>query len=56
MNSSAARDIVKLKNIGVCMDEQGATNVENLWKGATNHEGLRTTAISAQYAVCFVGL
>jgi len=25
---------------------KGATSVENLWKGAKNHEGLRTTGLN----------
>jgi len=28
------------------IDEQGATSIKNLWKGATNHEKLRTTALA----------
>jgi len=27
------------------IDEQEATSVESLWKGATNHESLRTTGL-----------
>jgi len=27
------------------IDEQGATSVESLWKGATNHERLRTIGL-----------
>jgi len=28
-------------------DEEGATNVDSLWKGATNHGRLRTTELKA---------
>jgi len=27
------------------IDEQGATSIDRLWKGATNHESLRTTGL-----------
>jgi len=27
------------------INEQGVTSVESLWKGATNHERLRTTGL-----------
>jgi len=41
-----SRDIAKPKTkIGICIDEQGATSVESLWKEATNHESLRTTVL-----------
>ena len=29
--------------LGIFIEDQGATSVENLWKGATDHESLRTT-------------
>ena len=32
--------------LGIFIDEQGATSVENLFKGATDHESLRTTLVS----------
>jgi len=32
--------------LGIFIDEQGATSVESLLKGATTHESLRTTVIS----------
>ena len=31
--------------LGIFIEEQGATSVESLWKGATDHEGLRTTGL-----------
>jgi len=36
------------------IDEQGATNVVSLWKGATNHESLRTTALDRFRNVVFL--
>jgi len=32
--------------LGIFIDEQGATCVESLLKGATAHESLRTTVVS----------
>jgi len=32
--------------LGIFIDEQGATSVENLLKGATAQESLRTTVLS----------
>jgi len=32
--------------LGIFIDEQGATSVESLLKGATAHESLRTTVLS----------
>jgi len=31
------------------IDEQVGTSVENLWKGGTNHERLRTTGLGAVF-------
>ena len=31
--------------LGIFIEEQGATSVESLWKGATDHESFRTTAL-----------
>ena len=33
-------------NLGIFIDEQGATSVESLLKGATAHESLRTIVLS----------
>jgi len=33
-------------NLGIFIDEQGATSVESLLKSATAHESLRTTVLS----------
>ena len=32
--------------LSIFIEEQGATNVEGLWKGATSHESLRTTVLA----------
>ena len=42
MNKITDGNTLKTK-VGIFIDEQEATNVESLWKGATNHESLRTT-------------
>jgi len=31
------------------IDEQMATSVESLWKGATNHKRLRTTGLDVKF-------
>ena len=44
MNKITDGNQLKAK-LGIFIEEQGATSVESLRKGATDHESLRTTAI-----------
>jgi len=39
-------------NLGIFIDEQGATSVESLLKGATAHESLRSTVLSETDKSC----
>ena len=39
-------------NLGIFIDEQEATSVESLLKGATAHESLRTTVLSDTEKSC----
>ena len=43
-NKTTNENQLKAK-LGIFIEEQGATSVESLWKGATDHESLRTTAV-----------
>jgi len=48
------RDTAKpKKKLGIFIDEQGATSVESLWKGAINHERLRTIGLNNSVSLNF---
>ena len=44
VNKTTNENQLKAK-LGIFIEEQGGTSVESLWKGATDYESLRTTAL-----------